>query len=78
MAILDAGPVRTSRQTESECTPGAVGRQLHGPWTAPNEGTVAVQTTGNVYAHLDDEVLQQATQLIAEQLAGVISSDKVQ
>jgi hypothetical protein len=29
-------------------------------------------------AHLDDEVLRQAAGLMAGQLAGVISSDKVQ
>jgi integrase len=36
------------------------------------------QTTANVYAHLDDDVLRQAAGLVAGQLAGVMSSDKVQ
>jgi integrase len=35
------------------------------------------QTTANIYAHLDDDVLRQAAGVMAGQLAGVISSDKV-
>jgi len=35
-------------------------------------------TTANIYVHLDDSALRQATELLAEQYGSVIESDRIQ
>jgi hypothetical protein len=35
------------------------------------------KTTANIYWHLDDAALRQATELLAGQLVGAMSSDRI-